>query len=379
MSLHNSKEPRSTILFIEQFGSLVGGGQFSVLSLLTKLRGAGHTIVVTVPEKGNFYDALKEKGFTPALVDVNTFKGLRICKLPIAIFKLNRIIKKNQVKIVHGNAARAVLVGGFACLGTKASLIWHLRIPGKEPLYDFVLTKLSKRIVAISHHVAKRIKRDRDKIMVVHNGVEPAPEINRNAIEKLHSRFCINGELVVGTVGQLVPSKGIDDFIKTGAIVLKEVPETKLLIVGKEMPKMAKGYVAFLKSLCKELSIEDRVIFTGFQRDVYSLYALMHVFAFFTKLEAFGRVVAEAMMASKPVVCTRVGGIPEIVDEGKCGYLFPVNNREYAAEKIITLLKNENLREEMGAAGKQRAETHFSALHNAEQIDKVYNELLHHK
>ena len=370
------KNSKINVLFIEQFGTLIGGGQFSVLSLIKSLREKNYTIHVVISKKGNYYDALRENGFTPILSDVNKFKGWGIFRLPIAVWNVRKLIKRNRTDIVHANSARAVLVGGLACLGIKVPVIWHLRIPGREPLYDLILTFLSKRIIAISNHVAKRIKRAQHKVVVIHNGVEPAPEQSEEKLSTLRNKYGIGAEPVVGTVCQLIPSKGLEYFIKTGNIILKTHPHTHFLIVGKEISGVFPGYVKSLHVLCEELNIADRFIFTGFQKDMYAFYALMDAFAFFSEREAFGRVVAEAMMAGIPVVSTNVGGIPEIVEDGKTGYLFPVKNETIAAEKIDFLLSNTDQAKAMGESGKARAEKLFTTKKNAEKVSFVYEKLI---
>ena len=370
-----NRNSKINVLFIEQFGTLVGGGQFSVLSLVKSLREKNYTIHIVISKKGNYYNALRENGFAPILSDVNKFRGWGIFRFPIAVWNIRKLLKRTKTDIVHANSARAVLLGGVACLGTKVPVIWHLRIPGREPVYDFLLTILSKRIIAISNHVAKRIKHRQHKVVVIYNGVEPAPEKSEEKLSKLRNKYGIGAESVVGTVCQLIPLKGLENFIQTGSIILKTLPQTRFLIVGKEMPEMAPGYVKHLHDLCEDLNVADKFIFTGFQEEIYAFFALMNVFAFFTEREAFGRVVAEAMMAGIPVVSTNVGGVPEIVEDGKTGYLFPVKNENLAAEKIEFLLNNPDQAVAMGERGKERAGKLFSAKRNAEKIALVYEKL----
>lgn len=370
-----SRNSKITLLFVEHTGTIIGGGQFSVLGLLKTLREKKYEVHVTVPQKGDYYEMLKENGFTPMIADVNRFKGRDIIRLPEAVKQMRKLIIDVKADIVHANSARAALVSGLACVGTGIPVIWHLRVPGREPLYDFLLTILSKRIIAISSFVATRIKSLRKKVIVIHNGVEPSKKVKEEEIISVKKELGIGEGPVIGTVCQLIPSKGLESFIKAGAVVIKNFPQAYFLIVGGEVADTI-GYEKKLRQLSEQFNIADRVIFTGFKRDVYTYYTLMDVFVFFTELEAFGRVVAEAMMTGIPVVSTNVGGIPEIVEDGKTGYLFPVRNENMAAEKIIFLLNNPSLRRDMGQKGKERAEKLFSVRQNAEKIDALYKELL---
>lgn len=370
-----SRKSKITILFVEHTGTIIGGGQFSVLSLLKALCEKEYKVHVTVPQRGDYYEMLKDNGFTPIIADVNRFKGRGIIRLPKAVKQMRKLVIDVKADIVHANSARAALVSGLACVGTGIPMIWHLRVPGREPLYDFLLTILSKRIVAISNFVATRIKSFRKKVIVIHNGVEPVTKLMEEEIISVKKELGIGEGPVIGTVCQLIPSKGLESFIKAGVIVIKNFPQAYFLIVGGEVADTIR-YEKKLRQLSEQFNIADRVIFTGFKRDVYTYYKLMDVFAFFSEREAFGRAVAEAMMAGIPVVSTNVGGIPEIVENGKTGYLFPVKNEDIAAEKISFLLKNTDQAKAMGENGKARAETLFSTKRNAEKISFVYEKLI---
>ncbi len=365
-----------TILFIEHRGTMVGGGQFSVVSLLGRLREMGCRVEVAIPCRGEYYDVLQERGFSPYIADVNSFGGGNIFRLPVAVVKMRQLIKSTGADIVHANSARAALVGGLACLGTGCAMLWHLRIPGREPLYDLLLTRLSRRIIAISHHVAGRIRHDRHKVRIIYNGVEKAPEQPKEKLQALREHYRLGDAPVIGTVCQLVPSKGLENFIYVGNTILRTLPNVRFLIIGRESPTMAPGYVDKLRALCKRLNVADKFIFTGFQKDIYAYYALMDVFTFYTELEAFGRVVAEAMMAGKPVVSSSVGGIPEIIVDGENGFLFPLHRDDLAAEKILYLLTCRAVAKNMGLKGKDRAEKMFTADINAEEIEAIYKELV---
>ncbi len=366
---------KPSILFVEHSGSIIGGGQFSVLSLLKALQEKECSVHVTVPQKGDYYDMLNKNGFTPILADVNRFKGRDVVRLPTAVYQMRRLMKEVKADIVHANSARAALVSGLACLGTGIPMIWHLRVPGREPLYDFLLTILSSRIIAISNFVATRIKNFKKKVIVIHNGVEPAVRPKKGEIISEKKELGLDGVPVIGTVSQLIPSKGLERFIKTGAIVTKSLPQASFLIVGGEVED-TKGYENKLRQLCEQLDIADRVVFTGFQRDVYKYYQLMDVFAFFSEREAFGRVIAEAMMAGLPVVSNRIGGVPEIVENGVSGYLIDQNSIEKAAEKLIALLNSDEQRKMMGQRGRLRAKELFSVNRNCEKVKTVYMDLL---
>jgi glycosyltransferase involved in cell wall biosynthesis len=132
-----------------------------------------------------------------------------------------------------------------------------------------------------------------------------------------------------------------------------------------------------LKELVKELNIEENVNFLGYISGIkkYSYYKSADVCVFPSIYEAFGIVLLEAMACGKPVVASNVGGIPFVVEEGKTGLLFESGNVEDLADKIVTILKDEELREKMGEAGRERAKE-FTWDKIAERTVEVYKEIL---
>ncbi len=366
--------PKASILFVENSGKLVGGGQFSVLGLANGLKHKGYVVNFILPEKEDFYHVLVKNGFEPIISNVNSFRGFNVLKLPVAVLSIRRIIKKLNVDIVHSNSPRAALLAGFASLFTKTKSVWHLRVPGDTCLLDFITTVLSTKIIAISNHVSNRIK-NKNKVVVIHNGIVIPKKESPELINKLRTELGFSDSLIVGTAGQLVPSKGFDAFIKTAKLVLQEFPNAEFIILGREV-EWQKGYKQKLEDLSKSLNIEKKIHFLGFKENIFSYYRIMDVFSFFTKLEAFGRVVAESMLAGVPVVSSNTGGIPEIIDNNENGFLFDVNDINLAANKIILLLRSKELRKIIGNKGREKINKYFLMDSHVEKICNFYDDLL---
>jgi glycosyltransferase involved in cell wall biosynthesis len=142
------------------------------------------------------------------------------------------------------------------------------------------------------------------------------------------------------------------------------------LIVGEGELKSS------LVKLCAELGLENRVLFLGHREDVNLLLDFMDIFILSSHSEGCAISLLEAMASGKPVIATRVGGNPELVLEGKTGFLVPPAEPEKLAERIIFLLRNEDLRVKMGDEGRKRVNEKFSLETMLKNYEELYSKVL---
>jgi glycosyltransferase involved in cell wall biosynthesis len=242
------------------------------------------------------------------------------------------------------------------------------------------VTGFSTKIIAISESVKQKFSfvKDKNKLIKIGNAVdldEFNPEMKRG--EKVKEELQIGrDEKVVGTVGRLYPLKGIDVFLKAVSKVERKNAKIKFLIVGEDSSSGA--YRKMLERQAEEMGVTRDVIFTGFREDIPELLSAMDVFVLpsLEDYEAFGRVVIEAMAMAKPIVATRSGGVPEIVEEGVTGILVPPGDAEAMAEAIVTLLLDETGAKKMGLEGRRRIERFYGLRTHLEKIECLYLHLL---
>ncbi len=183
---------------------------------------------------------------------------------------------------------------------------------------------------------------------------------------------------MVISVGRLYRQKGQGDLIRALAAIRQDLPEARLLIVGEDYPLANPGgrsFEAELRSLARELGLEDRVIFTGFRKDVAPLIAASDVLALPSTGEPFGLVYLEAMAMKRPVVALESGGAPEVVEHGKSGLLCPPGDPQSLANGLLTLLRDPALRARMGEYGRRQVETRFTPARMAAETAQIYLEL----
>ena len=162
-------------------------------------------------------------------------------------------------------------------------------------------------------------------------------------------------------------------MISAMAIIKKEVPNCRLIIIGDGSSRTD------LENLVVEKNLEKNVKFLGFRRDIPGLLMEMNVFVLPSLWEGLGNVILEAMAAQRPVVATKVGGIPEMVNHNETGFLVPPGDSKMLAAEILKLLKDSQMRINMGKAGRERVEEKFSIDNTVNGLEAVYDELIKRK
>ena len=197
--------------------------------------------------------------------------------------------------------------------------------------------------------------------------VEPSPA---RGIE-FRRRFGVpDCRKVIVQISWIIPEKGIPDLLEVAKVLVARDRNAHFIIVG-EGP-----YREQYMKQAQEMGLDDNVTWTGLIKDPFAegVFDAADVVCQFSRWEElFGWMIAEAMAYEKPIVATRVGGIPELVADGDSGYLVERDNPTAAAEKLFGLLQDSELRSKMGAEGYHRVDTKFNLRQNVKQLIGSYN------
>ncbi|TVP58433.1 MAG: glycosyltransferase family 1 protein [Gemmatimonadales bacterium] len=233
------------------------------------------------------------------------------------------------------------------------------------------------RIICVSNSVRdtvlEREGTPEARTVVIPNGI-PIPDMGDEApdLEALRSEFGLSPDQpVVGMVANLARSvKGGKYLIEALPIIARECPEARVLLVGH-----TEGLDPLLER-AEALDVRDRLIVTGFRSDVDRLYPLMTVSVLTSLSEGLSITLLESMRNGLPVVATRVGGNPEVVEDGETGILVPPGDPEAFGSAVVKLLGDPALRKSMGRAGRDRVKRHFSISTVARRYESLYGEVL---
>lgn len=250
----------------------------------------------------------------------------------------------------------------------RRSTLWK-RIVGRvvtQPLTGVVaVSEYGKRCMVTSGLISsKRIRRIYNAVDLTNGG-----SLGERAF-LFRQRFSIpGGRALVVQVSWLIPEKGIRDLLLAARQVLAENSAVHFVLVGEGQ------YRGQFENLARELGIADHVTWTGSVLNPIAegVYAAADVVCQVSRWEeVFGWTISEAMACSRPVIATRVGGIPELVRDGVTGFLVPPGDADAIAARIVTLLEDDDLRRKMGGTARQTVEEKFNLKTNVTDLLNYY-------
>lgn len=291
-----------------------------------------------------------------------------------------RQLRRARVRLVHTNTLKAHLIGTAAARLAGLPLVWHVRDilePGGARSWLLRAARIGHpTIIAISQAVADQFAGAGLQPRVIHNGIpleaftpgEPDPAL-RDALglQPQHQ--------VIAIVGRLTPWKGHRTLLQALARLAPERPDLRLMVVG-EVSFWEPGYLDELHALAEDLGVHDRVLWLGFRADVAALLRLSDILVLPSVDEPFGRAIIEAMAVARPVVATRSGGVPEIIEEWRTGLLVPPGQAPPLADALAALLDDPDAAQRMGEEGCRRARALFDARRVVAAVEGLYDELL---
>lgn len=350
------------VLYCDQPNLSPGGGQ---LSLLTLLRGIDRTKidpVVFIPEENSFLKRLTDNSIPCRVVP-----GL----------KLWSAIRALRPDIIHCNAAttRYSFYAALSAYLSRIPFIWHVRVVSSAGWKDMVLARLATKIIVISSAVDQKFQwfRCQDKIVKVFNAVDTQRFRPGLDVDYLYKEFGFTpAQEVVGIFSRLIAWKGHRLFLDAAKIVRGRFPAAQFIIVGDG----SSDYTKELGVRIEREGLSDYVRLLGFREDIPPVMNLCRVIVNpSVEPEAFGRILIEAMACGKPIIATRVGGHPEIIDDQIDGLLVAPTSVDLA-RAIEKILSDAAFARVLSQNGLKKVETHFSVKHHVSQIEALYQQVL---
>lgn len=304
---------------------------------------------------------------------------------PTGLLRLATILRRERIDILHthlfepsviglqagalARTQRRVMTRHYSDYHTRIDKRWHVKL-------DQMCTALSHRVIAVSHHTATHLVEaegaSREKIRVVWNGID----FDRVRASEGDPRGRVRQELGLGDdyvlliAARLHPEKGYDHLFPALREAIQRLNRKVILLVAGEGQLVSR-----YREQVRALGLEASVRFLGFRTDLPDLMLTADLFVLPSVAEAFGLVLTEAIYLGTPVVATRVGGIPEIVDDGIDGVLVPPADSAALAAAITDLLCDEERRRRMSGAGSERIAQRFRFETMVRAYERVYDEL----
>jgi glycosyltransferase involved in cell wall biosynthesis len=371
---------------VPYFPPHIGGEETCVFMLSRGLAAKGHDVTVFTSSESGALSSEDTEGFRIRRLNI----WMKVYNNPIVPSLVGRLLHEDSPTIIHAHQYPIFFSDVSALMGAVKHIPLLLQIhvipdsrsmlsSAVSALYYESLWKLTLK-TACKIIVPSRAYRSlmlghglsSQKVSVIPYGVDTDvfhPDNNGDQFRKKHG---CEGSRVILTAGRLNYQKGLHVLIEALPLIKKELQDVKLVIVGdgEERPR--------LKKLAQTLDVAESVVFTGslHHEDLPQAFASADVFVLPSFFESFGITLIEAQATAKPVVATRVGGIPEVVMNGESGTLVEPGKPNKLANAIITILSDRNMAVRMGRKGRKHVEENFSWCATIDKVAKLYEESL---
>lgn len=364
-----------------------GGVERYLVTLLTKMKKYPefeHILVCSTT-----FDKEKFRGLVKSVTVIEDMhNAISMSSDSKAVLEVRRAIKHYKPDVVYCHSSKAGAIGRLANVGIKNKLIynahgWSFNMKGasqkKIKLYEMVekfLAPMTDKIICISEYEKKSALEHgickANKLVVINNGID------FEEYKDLHpkSRADLNipeGTFVVGTIGRLTTQKAPDVFVKMARVVKDRIPNAFFVMVGDDIGDG--HFKGITQEQIKAAGLEDRFLITGWVYNPLEYMCVFDVATLLSRWEGFGLVLPEYMNMEKPIVGTKADAIPYVV--GDAGILVDIDDYKQAAESVIRLYEDKEIRSRVIETGKERVKL-FDAARTANETVKAINSIASH-
>jgi glycosyltransferase involved in cell wall biosynthesis len=348
------------------------GGQEQVLHLVVGLARRGVEQRVAVREQSALALRLAQ---TPVPLIELPFRS----ELDLAsILKLRKLIKDFQPSVIHAHDSRTLGLAVAARLaGSRPKLVAARRVAfalRANPFSRFKYRKAPDRILAVSEFIRSRLVAsgvDSRRVTVIYDGFDwqaILPGANRTDIRRL---FGVPGDAsLIGCAGSFTAEKGHLVLIRGFQQINRMLPQSRLMLIGDGPLK--EKYV----TLVRRLGLDGKIVFPGFLSDLGAVLPSLDLFIFPSLEEGLGSSLLYAMACGIPVCASRTGGIPEVIEQGRTGYLFAPGDTDSLVNSALEAIGNPGESRQLAEAASRSVCERFSVERTVEQTHTVYTNVL---
>lgn len=352
-------------------GLTLRGGQRQLLLLAHGLRERGHSQLIVCPEKSELCARASAEGFQVLALPQQDYRHLR------GIRQLRRRLHQDGLMLLHAHDGVGQTVAWLASLGTGVRRIASRRVtylPKRRLDYHLKYKYTCDAVIAVSKfvgHILEDTGIPPSMIKVIPDGIE-IPDRLPDAATRLDTRAkwrVSEREFVVGQLASFSPEKGLDIAIAAFDILSNKLPHAKLVLGGDiSAADLATSNLAAAVG-------SGQVLLAGYQEDLFHFFSGLDLYIMPSRSEGLGSAALMAMAHGIPLIATRVGGLTEIVEDTKTGWLVAPESPETLASAIVAAASNPSRLKELGAGARERAKE-FSVKIMVERTEALYNRLI---
>ncbi len=372
---------RPTLLHVTSDTGRYGGKDAVVFTLLTRLKEAGeYDVEVVCFRREIVYEEFLGEGIPAHVLTMYWTFDLS------ALGRLAAVAKERKVDLIHTHDNKSHFLGRIIGrrLGVPVISTFHGQTKFglelnvlKRTLYHWLVRKtdgLVTHFIAVSSELRDELLRrgiDPHRISLIPNGIDADRFVASASCGTTREREGIASDAcVIGVVGRLSGEKGHRHFLDAVAPLCRRRPRLTCLVVGDGPLRAA------LESDTARLGIREQVVFAGFRRDIAGMYSLMDVVVLPSLGEGLPVTLLEAMAMGKPMVATRVGGVPEVIDDGRDGLIVPPADPDCLRAALDRILQDATFAADLGRAAAAKVRSRFGADLLAHRTAEVYRSVL---
>ncbi len=390
------------VAFIE-VASQMSGVEFSTLYLAQNLDHSRYKPLVICPEEGDLPRQCRSAGVEVCIMPRPRFfsTSTRIAGYalpnPFAVVanivamiasacRLTDLLRARKPALVVPKGLLAQFYGGLAAHWARLPCVWHIqdRVSNRAgPLFAWTLALagrvLAREIIVDAGSIARQLVPfvPSKRVHVILNGVnttEFSPQTDGSVVR---SEWGVrDDDLLIGVAGRLTRWKGQHTLIQALERLAPKFPKARVVLVGAALFD-TDAYARELERLIRDLGLQDRVIFAGFRWDMPQVFAGLDIIAH-TALDKDSSplAVVSAMAAGKAIVCSRVDGTEQLFEEGRDGLLFTPGDVDELVEKLELVLRDAELRKQLGRGARDKAERELSVERFSRECEAIFQKAI---
>ena len=355
-----------------------GGPERQMLGLARHLPNGVRSVYLSFAERGlarPFLDEVRRQGYEGRLLRHNS-PHMIACIREVA-----SEIRRSQADIVCCSGYKPDLIGWFAARFVRTPVVsvshgWTAatRKVSRNESLDRCILRWMDSVVCVSNGQAEKVRRagvSESKIVVIQNAIGEEAFVGQDSTSRgeMMAWFTPPPQWVVGSAGRFSPEKGFAVFIDAAALVARLRPAAAFVLFGDGPLR------ADLERRISEHGLQSRFVMPGFRDDLLRFLPNLDVGVISSFTEGLPVFLLESCAAQVPMVATSVGGIPEVIDEGRTGYLVPAGDATALANHIVALLDNEAQRRALGRAARDRVRSEFSFAEMGRRYYELFKRL----
>jgi len=357
-------------------GLKVGGAEMMLLGMVRSYLRQGHSVSVAHFSPGPLGDDYRDLGVPVTRI---SRRGLAD---PVAPLRLMGLIRSERPDVVHTHLRKSDLVGqlcaGLAGVPVRVST-GHNTDPWRKsaPLTAVhrLCTRRCQRVIAVSQEVHDYFVTTGayrpEKVVTIENGIDLErfdPE-RVTALDRKSAWGVAPESPIIGVIGRLEPQKGHAVLLEAAAAVTREAPAVRFVVIGDGSLR------AELEEQRSRLGLDEHVIFAGISRNIPETLATLDLVASSSLWEGLPLTLLEAMAMARPVVATAVGGIPQVLEDGRSGLLVAPGSPQELSRGLLRLLDDPDLARRLGSAGREVVQRRYGAARMHRDVLAVYRSL----